>query len=335
MTNHAGGTRNARRKPLVTMASAVVLAVMLFVCAVAAALMAQTTTDQAPSPAVPQWQINAGGKKQFDVASVKRNITTGAALRPGSVNFPLDSGDSYTADAGFLMTEGLSLRGYIAFAYKLRPYQTRSLQLPNWASTARYDIQARAEGKPTKDQMRLMMQALLADRFKLKAHFETKEIPVFALVLLKPATLGPQLQGQSEERPCAESSPPANAARIPAAEPSKSLFPCDTFGATAPGNWRGQRLTMAQIADNLVSAGNLDRPVIDKTELGGRRFDLTIQFAPDPAGRGPSGGPIATPDQTEPTFFEALRNQLGLKLEPTKGPVNILVIDHIEEPSPN
>jgi uncharacterized protein (TIGR03435 family) len=273
----------------------------------------------------------------FDVASVKRNTASlsvrpwnGLASRPMSyVNFPLDAGDLYTSDAGFLMTEGLELADYINFAYKLKPYQGRFLQLPKWAATERYDIQARADSKPTKDQMRLMTQSLLADRFKLAVHWETRQLSVFALVLSKPGKTGPQLRPQSDDQPCADSGPPPTASGRP-------LFPCDTFGATQPGHWRGQRLTMGRVADNLVAAGNLDRPIVDRTGLSGR-FDVILEFAPESNGPQANTQPGQTgpSDQTGPTFLEALRDQLGLKLKSQTGPVDVLVVDHVEEPSPN
>ena len=157
---------------------------------------------RAQSPA-PDWQIVAGGKMAFDVASVKQDT---AAMTPQTVssNFPLGPGNMYTPNGGLFTATNYPLVSYIAFAYKMGTYQLKTLmpQLPKWVTSDRYDIQARASGNPSKDQMRLMMQALLADRFKLAIHTETQQLPVFALVLVKPGKTGPQLQPYPDSSPC-------------------------------------------------------------------------------------------------------------------------------------
>ena len=147
------------------------------------ALMAIGVTT-AQSPGVPDWQTAAGGKMAFEVASVK----PAKGFRPP--NFPLDSGDAKTPGGRFSVT--FPLVSYVAFAYKLMPAQI-STQLPKSFPMDSFDIEARAPGNPTKDQMRLMMQSLLADRFKLRIHFETHEGPVYALTLVRPGHTGPKL----------------------------------------------------------------------------------------------------------------------------------------------
>jgi uncharacterized protein (TIGR03435 family) len=129
---------------------------------------------------VPQWQIDAGGKMTFDVASVKPN---NSGSQPTS-NIPLDSMDLFTPTGGLFSATDFPLLEYAKIAYKLTPEQSQAFQsqLPKLANTFRYDIEAHASVNPTKDQFRLMMQALLADRFKLAVHFETRQLPVFALV---------------------------------------------------------------------------------------------------------------------------------------------------------
>lgn len=126
----------------------------------------------------------------FEVASVRPS-------KPGagqSANFPLDDGDTYLPGGRFLARS--SVPTYISFAYKLAlsREQVRSMAagLPKWFSSDLFDIEARAEGNPTKDQMRLMMQSLLADRFRLALHFETEQVALFALKPVKPDTLGPK-----------------------------------------------------------------------------------------------------------------------------------------------
>jgi hypothetical protein len=147
----------------------------------------------AQSPPVPKWQIAAGGKMAFDVASVKQN-TAGQPERNSNISF--GASDVFTPTGGLLSASNIPLIQYIIFAYKITAdgAQAVTSQLPKWASTDRYDIQARAaESNPTKDQMRLMMQSLLSDRFKLAIHYETRQLPVFALVLDKAGENGEPL----------------------------------------------------------------------------------------------------------------------------------------------
>jgi bla regulator protein blaR1 len=154
----------------------------------------------AQSPDTPGWQAAAGGKTSFDVASVK----PGSA--PRIPDFPLDNGNAKTPGGRF--STSLPLLIYIAFAYKLPPNeeQTRAMlaHLPKW-SGGLFEIEARAKGNPTKDQMRLMMQSLLADRFKLAVHFETREEPDHALTSIKPGKTGPKLRPHAEGPPCPDS----------------------------------------------------------------------------------------------------------------------------------
>jgi uncharacterized protein (TIGR03435 family) len=227
------------------------------------------------------------------------------------------------------------------FAYKIPEPQGQAIQsqLPKWATTNRYDIEARASGNPTKNQVRLMMQALLADRFKLALHYETRQVPVFALVLDKPGKLGPRLQPHSENAPC----PDWSASPVPA--PAKTVdggFPeiCGWItGAgqpSAPGRLRAgaRAYLLAMFASWMGPADSrgIDRPVFDKTGLAGK-FDFVIEYTPQFNESPPPGS--FQPDPTGPTFVEALKDQLGLTLVPQTGPVDVLVIDHIEEPSPN
>jgi uncharacterized protein (TIGR03435 family) len=194
MRNRAGRTRNARTKPLLTVASAVVLAVAVLVH-VPGPLRAQAPKGQAPAAQAPtlQWQIDAGGKMAFDVASVKPNPTPG---RPTS-NVTL-IGEAYAPTGGLFSATNTTLMNYMRFAFKdikLAYQATPDLAgAPAWVRNARFDIEARAQGNPTKDQMRLMVQSVLADRFKLAVHYETRKLPVYALVLSKEGKLGPQLK---------------------------------------------------------------------------------------------------------------------------------------------
>jgi uncharacterized protein (TIGR03435 family) len=275
----------------------------------------------------------------FDSASVQQNTT--APPRAVFFNFPLGPGDVYMPNGGTLRARNLPLAKYIFFAYKITPNQERFLlsQLPAWATADRFDIDAKAAGNPSKDQMRLMMQSLLAERFKLAAHFETRQVPVFALLVDQPGKLGPLLQRHPEDSPCPTisfvPSPPPTAP----AQALDTRFP-ETCGGilsmipSAPGRVRGgaRNVPMEVIASSMAgSETGTDRPVVDRTDLTGR-FDFAIEFVPqDP----PSAQTNTQSDPSGPTFAEALKEQLGLRLESQTAPVNFLAIDLIDQLSPN
>jgi uncharacterized protein (TIGR03435 family) len=136
---------------------------------------------------VPQWQTAAGGTMSFEVASVRQNKTGGKS----SMNVDPTNGDHFTPTGGLYVAKNIPLAEFVAFAYKLtnRQLGTFESQVP-WSLNDLFDIEARADGNPTKDQYRLMMQSLLADRFKMAIHFETREVPVYALVLAKSGDSG-------------------------------------------------------------------------------------------------------------------------------------------------
>jgi uncharacterized protein (TIGR03435 family) len=160
-------------------------------------------------------------KLTFEVASIKQS--KGAFTPP---SFPLDAGDAFVPTGG-LFNADFPLVVYITFAYKLwlTPAQMQAMteHLPKWVASDRFAIHARAEGNPTKDQIRQMMQSLLADRFQMQIHFETKTVPLFALTLIKPGKLGPNLRPHDQGPPCD-------------APPSAEVFPprCDVYWETLP-----------------------------------------------------------------------------------------------------
>jgi uncharacterized protein (TIGR03435 family) len=291
------------------------------------------------------WQTAAGGKIAFEVASIKVSTSD---TRPRQ-NFPVDATDSFQdvrtrerPNGRFSAVSGLST--YIRFAYKLRLTNITQLEamtshLPKWVSTDLFAIQARAPANATKDQMRLMMQALLAERFQLAVHFETPEVPVLAMTLVKPGKPGPGLRPHAEGPSC-------DAPASPNIFPATCYLAGWQFAEGAQRKGSGRDLTMADIAGYLPSWGNLDRPLIDRTELTGE-YDFTVQWKPDPnfgGGRAipkmGSGSVVAPAPATEldgggPGFIQALRDQLGLKLQSTKGQIETLMIDHVERPSEN
>jgi uncharacterized protein (TIGR03435 family) len=144
-----------------------------------------------------------------------------------------------------------------------------------------FEIEARAPANATKDQMRLMMQALLAERFQLAVHFETPEVPVLAMILVKPGKPGPGLRPHSEGPSC---DAPASQHIFPATCYLAGWQFADGVGRETLGSQRkgsGRDLTMADIAGYLASWGSLDRPMIDRTGLTGE-YDFTVLWKPDP-----------------------------------------------------
>ncbi|HEY6467937.1 MAG TPA: TIGR03435 family protein [Candidatus Acidoferrales bacterium] len=282
------------------------------------------------------WQTAAGGKMAFDTVSVKQNLEPYPPEgSPPHSNFPLDSGDAYSLNGGLFSTIKWPLYVYIGFAYKLPPYVNSRViqQLPKWARANHFDVQARAQGSPTKDQMRLMVQSLLADRFKLAVHTEAQKVPVYELVPDKPGKLGANLSPHSADRPCAMT----DDLRLSPTDANAAPFPCGTMsGHFVSGRMHleGRALTMGQLADYMKEepGSGLDWPVADHTGLAGT-FDFTLEWTP----QGPISlnGANAPLDETGPPFVIALKQQLGLKLDATTGLVNVLVIDHVEQPTPN
>jgi bla regulator protein BlaR1 len=299
----------------------------------------------AQTPGDPDWHTAAGGKMAFAVASVK------PATAPRFPNPSLDNGDAKPPGGRF--SAGFSLPFYIFFAYKLAPYEAMAMneqfrRLPKWANQG-YAIDAKADGNPTKDQMRLMMQSLLADRFKLKVHFESREGPVFALTLVKPGKLGPNLRPHSEGPPCPDSFEtrepfaPIETPKAGVAWPSQCRNSVQ-FG-TSNGTWLGALDTTPELlARDLyglgVSVGELDKPVVDQTGLQGR-FDFKLELPPGLLSLIPKPPTPNTnldnppPDPKGTPFLNALRTQLGLKLVRSRGEVRALIIDHVEPPSEN
>jgi len=275
---------------------------------------------------------------EFDVVSVKQDT---AAMTQETVhsNIPLGPQDMFTPTGGLLSSVNIPLLQYMIFAYKLTPNQVQSVQtqLPKWATTNRYDIEARAAGNPTKDQYRLMMQVLLADRFKLAVHYETKQVPVYALVLDKPGKFGPQFRQHPSDSPCSTATPTGQG---PAATQTDG-FPeiCGAFvGVQASNAGRiklgARNVPMAMIATTFSIQGfGVDRPVVDKTGLTGT-FDIVIEFTPQINGPLPPGATFQ-PDESGPTFLEAMKEQLGLRLDKQNAPVDSVIVDHIEQPSEN
>jgi bla regulator protein BlaR1 len=336
MINRTACKLNFARRTVLAVAGVTALTIPIVVGIVnSPAVSAQTSTaiTSKTGPSVPEWQTVAGSKMEFEVASIRQS-PAGKFTPP---NFPLDPGNAYASTGGRFSAD-FSVTTYITFAYKLsltqEQRQSMVANFPKWVANDRFMIQAKAaKDNPTKDQMRLMMQSLLADRFQLSIHFETQEVPVFALDLVTPGKTGTRLRPHSEGLPCDSSATePAHGSQA-----GSGVFPvvCDVTALErqSGGNLAGSRnTTMELIADALPSLGRLGRPVVDRTGLSGK-FDFRLEWTPEPNGSPPNAD--TQPDLQGPTFLQALHDQLGLKLKSTKGPIRTLVIDHIERPSEN
>jgi uncharacterized protein (TIGR03435 family) len=265
---------------------------------------------------------------KFEVASIKLN--TDRSIRYMRVN----------PRPGGLVTENAPLRLLIQNAYSVQEFQISGG--PGWMQSDGYNIDAKGDGKANRDQVFLMLRALLEDRFQLKIHGETKELPVYALTVAKN---GPKLP-QPKEGGCVAIDPNAPPPPLrPVPGPGRSpVFPCGRAGVMAESSgarMHGGKVPMAEFIRTLSMI--MGRPVIDKTGFA-EPFDLTLDFTPDeataglPRGGGPrdAGSPVPAADPAAPpSIFAAIQEQLGLKLESTKGPVEVLVIDHVERPTEN
>jgi uncharacterized protein (TIGR03435 family) len=260
------------------------------------------------------WGQPAAPRPQFEVASIKPNKSGDMRMM-----FRSASGGRFTAS-------NVSLQSLITIAYHIKDFQLSGA--PPWLSE-RYDIEAKAEGNPGGDAMLPMLQRLVEDRLQFKFHRESKELPVYALVVAKAGKLHPA-EGECGPPPSGPPPPP---------EPGKMPTPFCGGLMMFPGHLSGQKVTIEQLLETLSRFTG--RNVLDKTNLTGK-YDIDLQYTPEqgqfqaPPGGAPPGMPPLPPiDPNGPSLFTALQEQLGLKLESQKGPVEIIVIDHIERPSEN
>jgi uncharacterized protein (TIGR03435 family) len=226
-------------------------------------------------------------KPTFEVASVKRNISGSGGWSAG-----MQKGGAYLATNAPLVT-------IVSAAYDLPVY--RIVGGPDWIRGAGFDVNAKAAADVPREQLRLMLQSLLEDRFKLVVRKEQRDMPIYSLVVERSdGRLGPGLQRLNN---CAEPRSKTLTAAVPdAANNARGCGPLSL---------------VAGMASNQLAA-----PVTDNTGLTGT-FAYSIYF---------SGDPLAT-NSDVPSFPTALREQFGLKLEPARGPVDVLVIDSVQPPT--
>lgn len=254
---------------------------------------------------------------EFEVASIKPNANTRLTM----VGYA-------AAVGGRLNGTAVTLRDSIEFAYKLRPWEIAGAT--DWMATERFNVVAKAPEGTAPSLLQPMLQTLLADRFKLVVHRETKEMTVYVLV---PARGGLKLQ-PSRDDGCVtrdKNSPP-----LPPATPGQPRPPaCGSFytGATV---FAGGRITTGQLATGLSSI--LGRPVSDQTGYTGT-FDARLEFSREGTafGGGPAGltAQSANIDASAPSIFTVVQDQLGIRIDSQKGRAEVLVIDHAERPTEN
>jgi len=243
----------------------------------------------------------------FEVSSIKRNTSGTDAAR-------------VSAQAGRVTITNNPLRNIIRNAWRLQDFQI--VGGPDWMNTERWDIVAKAEGNPQGPQMLAMLQNLLADSFKLVTHRETREMPIYALVLARAdRSFGPNLHASSTD--CQKDLTAAIARGGGPPQTGKVL--CGIRSVN--GHMEMNAVPMANFARNLAPTAG--RSIVDKTGLTGE-FDAELTWTPDPSLSAPQDGP--PPANDGPSLFTAIQEQLGLKLEAQRGPVDVLVIDAVERP---
>jgi uncharacterized protein (TIGR03435 family) len=256
---------------------------------------------------------------RFEVASIK--LDTEAPPRHSVRTLP-----------GGLHTENATLRMLMQNAYGLQAFQI--VGGPGWIESEGYNIEAKSAANVSRSQVFLMLQSLLEDRFRLKVHRETKELPAYALTAAKGGLKLPI----PKEGSCVSadaSSPNWTGGRIPppGAGPTP-LAPCGSVRVMlqqSGAHLQGGKVAMPEWIRMLSMT--LGSPVIDKTGFT-ELFDVRLVFLPDETTPGLPAPPTA-PDDASPNILIALQQQLGLKLEATKGPVEVLIIDRVERPTEN
>ncbi|MEO8258616.1 MAG: TIGR03435 family protein [Acidobacteriota bacterium] len=283
----------------------------------------------------------------FEVASVKPNKSGEGFIQVGG------RGGQFTIT-------NAPLRLIIRNAYRLQDFQI--VGGPGWLASDRFDIVAKSDPAATQEQTQAMVKALLAERFKLKVHTESRDLPLYALQLARSdGKLGPKIKaaavdcaalaasrrggpagGPGDPGPIVRGGPGGPGgpgAPPPGGGPGGGRGPDSPFGPCGirigPGSISASGQPMAQLASSLSIWVN--RTVVDRTGLAGS-FDLELAWTPEqlPQGRGdpPPGAPALPPiDPNGPSIFTAVQEQLGLKLDSQRGPVEVLVIDGVEPPT--
>lgn len=264
--------------------------------------LARATPETAwaiPEPPPPPKRMAPDANPAFEVATIKPSD-------------PAHPEQIITLRGAEVITTNVTVHALINLAYWLHPKQLTGG--PAWTESDKFDMAGKpdAPGQPNVDQMKVMIQKLLADRFQLKFHFEKRDLPVYAVRLAK------------------------TGGKITKSQDDPKGIPGWNFRRNPSGMIMAFRNSpMSQFT--AVLQNSMDRPVVDQTGLS-ERYDFTLNFTPDPAQAALLDGPPApagdNPDAA-PDLFAAFQQQLGLKLEPTRAPVDVMVIDKVEKPSEN
>jgi len=224
----------------------------------------------------------------------------------------------------------MQVKELIVLAYRIQLFQISGG--PPWINSDHYDISAKSENSPKREEIPLMLQALLADRFQLTIHRETKELPTYALVLArKDGKLGPHLV-ESKGNNCTAVDPN----KPPPSPPEPGKPPVLYCGGMMmrPNALRAASIQVSELTQNFSRL--LGRTVVDKTGLTGK-YDISMEWNPDvsQAPQMPGAPPSPSSEPGGPSIFTAIQEQLGLKFEAQKGQVETIVIDRAERPSAN
>jgi bla regulator protein blaR1 len=297
--------------------------IALGVCLVAGMAV---VSAQPPSPPASASQGQAPDYV-FEVATIKQNKS---GERGGGIR---------RLPGGRVTVTNMPARGLVTFAYQLGQWQLSGG--PGWLADDKFDITAKIEGNPEwegpgsgrPDPIQISMRKLLAERFKLKVHTEMRDLDAYALVMVKPGSPGPELKPSTTD--CKALAEQLRQGKQPPGgpPPADGIMPCSIMGRIGQLAFDG--FPMAQAATMFV--GQAGRPVVDRTNLTGNwRFLMKFQQAPPqgmPAGPEAEKIAAAAANPDLPSFFTALQEQLGLKLESTKAPFQVTVIDSVEHPT--
>ena len=270
--------------------------------------------------APPMRAQSANPRPAFEVASIKRN-TSGTARE-----------SIHIQRGGRFDVQNMPVRYIIWNAYKVSDYQISGG--PTWINSERYDIFAKSDRDSSPDELLLMLRTLLEDRFGLKVHLQTQQGPVYVMTVAKSG-----LRMLHAEGTCVPRDPNHPPLQNPPGQKPPNY--CGSMRRSSQ-TLNGRGVPMGMVA-GVTALGTLsgqlssilDRTVIDKTGLAGI-FDFNLEWTPNPVAAPPDGPATYTSnDAVGPSIFTALQEQLGLRLESAKGPVEMLVIDHVERPSEN
>jgi bla regulator protein blaR1 len=261
-----------------------------------------------------------GDRPSFEVASVKPNTTTG----PNQIRVGMPGNGRFTID-------NMPLAELIRFAYELQPFQLTGG--PDWINSQRFDVTATTGGQTAPPLVRQMLQSLLAERFNLAIHTETRDMAIYEMIIARgDRRLGEKLRVSGPDcaplkMPPGMPPPPPPTGAASRGAPPPGAPGCGTvFGN---GFFSTRRTSMELLARNL--SRTVRRIVVDKTGLSGF-YDIDLEFMPDgPLPSQAAGGPqFPNPNPDAPSIYTALQEQLGLKLESARGPVEMMVVDRAE-----